>query len=238
MRTRSLILISAAMLGLAACRSESARDAEEGAVASAEVDLLTARQSLLENDWAEAFTITLEPGQRLAPHAGLARVVYALSNYQLRYTAGTDTTESSWQSGDVHAHDAGEHAIENIGTTQARLLFVARRSAALVGGAAAAAPSAPATPEAGGPMTLRLDDDDFRVSEVVLPAGATLPRHPGMPRVVYALSDYTIRYEADGAAPRDGTFRAGEAHWHEADRHVITNTGATEARFLIVQFKR
>ncbi len=234
MRIHPVTLI-AAVVGLAACGTEAPREAADSVAAATEVDLATARQALLENDWAEVFTVTLEPGQKLPPHDGLPRVAYSLTDYGLRYTEGTTTRDSSWRTGDVHAHAAGSHAIENVGTTPAKILFVARRGAPLPAAAIAAAPTAP---EAGGPTTVRLDDDAFRVSEVVLPAGATLPKHPGLARVVYSLSDYTIRYEADGAEPRETSFRAGEAHWHDADQHVITNTGTTEARFLVVQFKR
>ena len=199
------------------------------------LEIANVRRLLLENEYAEAFTITLEPGQSLAPHEGAARVVYSLSDYQLRETQGGERRDSSWRTGDVHSHAAGVHGIENIGTTPAQLLIVARRPAALPAAPSATAPSGKAE---SATMTLKLDDDGFRVSEVSLAVGATLPRHPGLARVVYSLSDYTIRYASDGAEPKETSFRAGEAHWHDADQHVITNLGTTEARFLLVQFKR
>ena len=46
-----------------------------------------------------------------------------------------------------------------------------------------------------------------------------------------------IRYTSDRLDRVEGSFAAGEAHWHEADEHAVVNTGTTEARFVIFQFK-
>jgi quercetin dioxygenase-like cupin family protein len=235
MRPSHRVLAAATLLTLTACKSETERKTADTVSAPAALEIANVRRMLLENESAEAFTITLEPGQSVASHEGTARVVYSLSDYRLRYTQDGESRDSSWRTGDVHAHVAGVHGIENIGTTSAQLLIVARRPAALPAAPSATAPTEKAE---SGTMNMRLDDDGFRVSEVSLAVGATLPRHPGLARVVYSLSDYTIRYVSDGAEPKETSFRAGEAHWHDADQHVITNIGTTEARFLIVQFKR
>ena len=239
MRPSHRVLAAATLFTLAACKSETVRKTADTVSAPAALEIANVRRMLLENESAEAFTITLEPGQSVAPHEGASRVVYSLSDYQLRYTQDGESRDSSWRTGDVHAHVAGVHGIENIGTTPAQLLIVARRPAALPA-APLSAPlaTAPTEKAESGTMKMKLDDDGFRVSEVSLAVGATLPRHPGLARVVYSLSDYTIRYASDGAEPKETSFRAGEADWHDADQHVITNIGTTEARFLIVQFKR
>jgi hypothetical protein len=228
----ALAVITAA--GLVACGSET-RQGSDDAAGVATIEMAAARQAVLQNEYVEAFTLTLEPGQALAPHEGAARVIYSLSDYTIRYTEGADTSETSAQTGNAHVHQAGTHAIANIGTTTARLLVVARTGTALPDGGSAQLPAAAAGAE---PTAFLLDDDQFRVSVVTLAPGSVLPKHAGLARVVYALSDYTIRYEADGAAAADKMFRTGEAHWHDADSHAITNTGTTEARFLMVQFKR
>jgi hypothetical protein len=239
MRPSHRVLTATALFTLTACTSETAQKTADSVAAPTALEIANVRRLLLYNEYAEAFTITLEPGQSLAPHEGAARVVHSLSDYQLRETQGGERRDSSWHTGDVHSHAAGVHGIENIGTTPAQLLIVARRPAALPA-APLGAPSAtvPTEKAESGIMKMKLDDDGFRVSEVSLAVGATLPRHPGLARVVYSLSDYTIRYAADGAEPKEMSFRAGEAHWHDADQHVITNIGTTEALFLIVQFKR
>ena len=234
-RQKTAIAIAAgvATVTFAACGGES-RDAGEPADdAAASVALAAVRQDALQNEWVEAFTLTLDPGQSIAPHDGTSRVVYALGDYTVRYTAGDSVHEASWRAGEAHAHAAGTHAIANIGTTPARMLIVARTDAPLPGGEAAATGGA----ASGGAAPL-LDDEAFRVDEVTLAPGASLPAHDGLARVIYALGDYTLRYEAEGAEPVERAQRAGEAHWHDADRHAMTNVGTTEARFLVVQFRR
>jgi len=190
--------------------------------------------NILSNEYAEAFTITLAPGQVLPPHNGGARAIYALSDYTIRFTQQGQTTEQSWTVGQAHFHGAGEHSMENTGATEARFLVVARTAQAL-------APNANTTTPHGagsGPMTQLVDNEDVTVAEVRLPAGAELPRHRGLARVVYSLNDYTISYASNDAAAESKSFTTGQAHWHDADEHTIVNTGSTEARFLIVQFKR
>lgn len=193
------------------------------------------RRVLLDNAFVEVFTLTVHPGSSLPAHAGQARVVYSLGDYRVRYTEGGQSREADWRSGDVHAHRAGDHGLDNIGASPARLLIVARKDRPL-------APTDTPRPEAAGASTphthLALDDAQFLVTEVRLPAGTALPAHQGLDRVVFALSNFTLRYEADGTPARETTHTAGEAHWHPAERHVVTNTGQTEARYLLVQLRR
>ena len=124
--------------------------------------------------------------------------MYALSDCTIRFTQDGQTSEPTWKAGQAHFHGAGEHTIENIGTSEAKFLVVARTGETL---AAAPAHGAPPRGSASGPTQLLLDDADVRVSEVRLPARDTLPRHPGLARVVYTLSDYTISYTSNDAAP-------------------------------------
>jgi len=231
MRTTPILLLAA--LTTVACGGERAPDAETPDTMTAAAP--DARAVVFANEYAEAFTITLPPGESLPAHDGGARAIYALGDYSLRYTQGGATSEQSWKAGEAHFHGAGEHSLENIGSTEATFLVVARTDRTL----AAADPMVPpAAPEGAGPMQLLLDNDDMRVSEVRLPPGAELPRHPGLARVVYSLSDYTIGYASNDGPAETQSFITGEAHWHDADTHVITNTGSSEARFLLVQFKR
>ena len=232
---RNLSIVAVAAISLAACAGESTPDAAkpaDSAVATAAPSSAEPMTSVFSNEYAVASVVTLAPGQVLPAHTGGPRAVYALSDYTIRFTQDGQTSEPTWKAGQAHFHAAGEHSIENIGTTEAKFLVVARTAQAL-----ASAPAHGESPSSGATPPL-LDNDDVRVSEVRLAAGDTLPRHPGLARVVYALSDYTISYTANSTEAAVNTFTAGQAHWHDADEHLIVNTGATEARFLIVQFKR
>lgn len=221
------ILITAA---LAACGGDAPRTDEAAVETQTASPFAEVKQFVLQNEWAEAFTITLAPGEGLPAHDGAARVVYSLGDYTIRYTEGDSARETTWQRGEVHTHGAGVHAIENIGTAPAQLLIVHRTDAPLPAGGKV-------TDETPGSAPL-VDDDRFTVREVALAPAASEPAHAGRARVVYALTDYTIRYETDGEAPTERSFTTGQAHWHDAGQHRVTNIGTTPARFLVVQFKQ
>lgn len=218
---------------LSACGGDAPRT--DGAAAEASSTATEVKQIALQNEWAEAFTITLAPGEALPAHDGAARVLYSLGDYTIRYTAGDSSRETTWQRGDVHTHGAGTHAIENIGATPAQLLIVHRTNAPLPTGGEVSAMDAAEPPTESAPL---VDDERFTVRLVTLDPGGSEPSHAGRARVVYALSDYSIRYETDAQAPIERTFTTGEAHWHDAGQHRVTNTGTTPARFLVVQFKQ
>lgn len=167
---------------------------------------------------------------------GGAHAIYALSDYTIRLTPNEETTEQTWKVGEAHAHAAGEHSLQNIGTTEASFLVVARTPQTLSPSGVKVTP--PKTmPSSSGLSKMLLNNDDFAVAEVRIPAGS-LPRHPGLARIVYSLSDYTIDYTSNDSPAKSQSFQTGDTHWHDADEHVITNTGVTEARFMMVQLKR
>ncbi len=236
MRTISLLTVLPA-LTLIACAGERAPDVSQTADSTAIAPTTSpeSRMNLLSNEYAETFTVTLAPGQALPPHPGGARVIYSLSDYTLRFTQDGQTSEQSLTAGQAHFHGAGEHSMENIGATEAKFLVVARTPQSLAPTPEHAEPPAAA---GSGPMQRLLTNDDVMVAEFRLPAGAALPRHHGLARVAYSLSEYTISYASNDAAAESKSFVTGEAHWHDADDHTIVNTGNTEARFLLIQFKR
>ncbi len=236
MRNQSIFAVFGTLMFVACAGDPSANDTQtDQSAASADMPTAEPRENLFANEYAEASVITLEPGQMLPPHSSGARAIYSLSNYTVRLTQGGQPEEQSWTNGQAHFHAAGEHTLENIGTTQAKFLVVARTSQPL---AQTAEHEDDEHAASSRPMQPLLNNDDMIIAEYTLAPGAELPRHPGRDRIVYSLTDYTISYALNDAAAEQKSLAAGEAHWHAADEHAITNTGSTEARFVIVQFKR
>jgi len=233
---RKLSIVVLASLS-SACAGESAPDAAKPADSAVAAAPSTAEPmtSVFSNEYATASVVTLAPGRVLPAHNGGPRAVYSLSDCTIRFTQGGQTSEPSWKVGQAHFHEAGEHSIENIGTSEAKFLVVARTAQAL-----APAPAHGESPagSASGPTQQLLDNADALVSEVRPPAGDTLARHHGLASVVYALSDYTISYTSNNAEPVVNSFTAGQAHWHAAGGHLSVNTGTGEARFVVVRFRR
>lgn len=231
------VLTAFAAFALGACAGERAPESAqtEDSMTVASAPTVEPRTNLLSTAYADVFTITLAPGQSLPAHTSGARTIYSLSDYTVRFTQDGQTTEQPATAGQAHFHPAGEHSLENIGATEARFLVVVRTAQALP---PAVERKSTAAPGGSGPMQLLLNNDDVIVAEVRLPAGASLPRHPGRARIAYSLSDYTISYALNDEAAETKSFVTGDTHWHDADEHTIVNTGSTEARFLLVQFKR
>lgn len=192
---------------------------------------------VFENDHVRATLVRLEPGDELPPHAGDARAVYSLTDYRILWTEAGESAERAWEEGQAHWHDALDHAVRNIGQTEAVFLVVARTGTALPEAPGLQAEHDAAAVE-GGFGDLVFENDHVRITEVTLPPGASQPTHQGVNRLVYSLSDYTVRYTSDRMDTVEATFADGDAHWHEADEHSVENIGDTEARFVLFQFKR
>jgi len=84
---------------------------------------------------------------------------------------------------------------------------------------------------------LIFDDELFRVTEVTLGSGESIPSHDGIHRIIYSLSDYTLSYQTEETEAEERSFKAGDAHWHTPGTHSMENIGDTEARFLVVSYK-
>jgi quercetin dioxygenase-like cupin family protein len=194
-------------------------------------------QLIFENDYVRAVEFKLQPGESLPLHKGGPRVVYALSDYRIMWTEGAQSLEKEWLRGQAHWHDAIDHAVENIGASEARYLVLTRHGAELPAtGEYDLDKDAASAAEAHAQMVF--DNEHVRVIEVKIPAGEAQPLHHGLNRLIYSLSDYAIKYTSDRMAEKEAAFAAGDAHWHGADEHAVANTGDTEAHFLIFEFKK
>lgn len=79
---------------------------------------------VFEGDHAQVHRVTLEPGARLPEHRGDTRAIYSLSSYTIEFTGDAGSREQSFESGDAHYHDPGEHTVVNVGDTSAEFLIV------------------------------------------------------------------------------------------------------------------
>jgi hypothetical protein len=192
---------------------------------------------IFDNDYIKAVEFMLKPGDKLPMHKGSPRAVYALSDFKISWTEDEKTSEKEWKNGDTHWHAAAGHAIENIGESDAHYLVVSRKETAL-----------PATGEydqsqdAGAIDTLHsnviLDNEQVRIVKTNIPAEESQEMHHGINRLIYALSDYQIKYTSDKKEAEVTQMTAGSAHWHNADQHTVENIGSNAAEYLIFAFKK
>ncbi|HSM50051.1 MAG TPA: hypothetical protein VLA75_01470, partial [Thermoanaerobaculia bacterium] len=127
--------------------------------------------------------------------------------------------------------------VRNTGPGVAKFLVVERKSAPLATGSLSAGESeaAPSEPEHGRTL---LENEAVRVVEMTLEPGQSTGPHQGGPRMVFALTDYAIRWTEGAAAPVEVTWSQGDAHWHQPGDHEVENIGENPARFLVVTLLR
>ena len=150
---------------------------------------------------------------------------------------GDRQTEKEWTKGQVHWHDAAQHAVENIGKTEAEYLVVSRKDSGLPpieGDEASPAPSELPAEHA----SVVFENDQVRVMEVKLPSGKEQPMHSGGYRLIYALTAYDTKDSSDKTGTKESAAKVGTAHWHGPDKHAVENTGKTSANYLIFEFKK
>lgn len=81
--------------------------------------------ALLENDWVKVTEVNMKPGQQLPNHSGAIRAIISMSDYEILYNSNCiKNRKSKFTSESVHLHEADEHSLKNIGTTDANFLIV------------------------------------------------------------------------------------------------------------------
>ena len=243
MRWTKLLMVLALLAAASSCRKEPT--SQPGTAAEATDDLttydLTAEDSphariLLENDYVLAAEFDLPPGERIPPHYARNRAVYALSDYRLAFDQEGFQTAAESNTGDLAWYPAGTHSVKNIGTTDARFLVVMRKLSRLFE-YSFTEDAKDYTCLASGRSEVLLENEYIRVARFTLAPGDAIPMHRGYNRVMYALTDYDLRYRTDdGAADRHVT--AGETDFYPTENHAVSNQGPSPARYLMFELRQ
>ena len=81
---------------------------------------------LFDNDFVRVTQVTLAPEEGTPEHAGINRVVYALTDYTLTYSSDEEAQKDKmFKAGDTHWHEACWHSVANSGETTAQFLVFA-----------------------------------------------------------------------------------------------------------------
>ncbi len=82
-------------------------------------------RKLFENDDFKITQVSLPKGENIPMHSGINRILYSLSDYDLKYESDTEgKLDKKFNSGDIHWHEACHHALQNNGVTEANFLVV------------------------------------------------------------------------------------------------------------------
>jgi len=193
---------------------------------------------LFENDYTKVAKVILEPGQEQQLHQGGARVIYSLNDYTIAWEENGDNLgQKEWKKGDVHSHQPGTHKAKNTGSKTAEWLVFGRTQKELppCENYDSGEDVNSIKPDAASVL---LDNENFKAMQVTLNSGDSIPNHNGINRIIYALSDYSLEYTSDKTGTVNKDFRAGDVHWHGACKHSLKNTGASDAKFLVLVYKK
>ncbi len=194
-------------------------------------------ETLFQNDYAEVLKVSLEPGAQQPEHDGEMRLIYSLNDYTIQWSEGEeDQGIKEWKAGDIHFHTAGKHAAKNTGTDKAEWLLFTKKTTELP--PCDLDTTLASLDAVAGEMTETLfENNHFKVNKVSLKPGAAIQKHAGINRLIYALTDYEIIYQAGEAEPTTKSFQAGKVHWHEGCVHAVENAGGSTAEYLVVAYK-
>jgi hypothetical protein len=222
---RWMILVGVALLLLPACeRTEN--------------DILSLMPEntrlLFENEYIRVLGITLEPGQAQPLHMSGDRLIFALSDYTIRYYQPEDMIEISWNAGGVHWHQRGVSAVENAGETVVDYILIERKAKSLPSPRTDIESILPYEEE----ITVIFENDHAQVARFIIPSGESVTAAANRDFLIYALSDFQITYVHDGEDATDHTADEGEVRWFAAGAYTAENTGTDDAVYIAVLFTR
>jgi len=233
-----IILSSAFMLVFSSCGSEKKEESTNSKNEVEEKITKVSPEVIFENDYTKVLKVSLAPGESQPTHNGENRVIYSLTDYSIDWKEqGEKLGTKSWKRGDTHFHKAGEHSAKNNGKTTAEWIVFTKKNADLPNCEQNTLENDVNSVSTEFANVL-LDNDEFKITEVTLPKDASIPMHSGINRIIYSLSDYQIVYESDSQDKSEKQFKSDDIHWHEACQHALRNNGETDAKFLVVSYKR
>jgi len=102
-------------------------------------------------------------------------------------------------------------------------------------GSAIAQTARPAEPDSGPRL---LENEQIKVRELRLKAGARVPSQSLPNTFLYALTDGALVFTQPGRTPYELTFKSGEALWLPSQQAAMANESGKDIRALLVEFKQ
>jgi quercetin dioxygenase-like cupin family protein len=81
---------------------------------------------------------------------------------------------------------------------------------------------------------LVFENQFVKAYEVTIKPGESLPPHESGNRIIYSLTQYTLRYKWDGRTSEEKR-KAGDVHFHPAGRHNEENGGSNTVKFILLE---
>lgn len=188
-------------------------------------------KTAFQNDYVQAFRVTLDPGQATLMH------VHAHDDGAVRLKDSTFASDVQGQppGKPEEAHPGGVsarnnepnqliHRVRNVGTTEFDVIDVQVLSR----------PPGPATDPIAPPAA---ENNKMRVYRYDLAPGATSPTHTHRrPYLIIAATDTNLRMTSPDGRSMEHPIKAGDMHWVDTEvTHSLGNVGAGKA--VMVEFE-
>ena len=190
-------------------------------------------KTVFQNDYVQAFRVTLEPGQSTLMH------VHSHDDAAVRLSRSTTTQQTLGQPvgaaqdakpGDVSARQNEPnnltHQVNNVGSTVFDVIDVQVLKR-------------PAGPEAGALGPVAAENPKMRVYRYELAPGGASPAHThSRPYVIIAATDMDLKMTSPDGRSMEHPIKAGDLHWVEPPvTHTLVNAGTATAVLVEIELK-
>ncbi len=187
----------------------------------------------IDNEWVRVLRVRQWPGERVTTYAHPDTVRVYLTDAQIRFKAGKETTIEARKAGDVGYLAAGAHSEENLGHTPLEVVVIELKPGAPKSEAIHLDP----TKLDGQHHPVLLENDRVRILRTILEPHLKSPEHEHPHYVVVYLTELHTNMKLADGTMIDNVRRPGEVAWRDALKHVTENVDPQTAMEIQVEIK-
>lgn len=200
---------------------------------------------VLDNTFVRVFAVSIDPGaSTLMHHHGHNYLGISIGDAQFTNAKeGAQPVAVTFKDGDTRYTPAGlNHAITNTASTPFRnvtieLLGPTTNEKTCTDSCSVPVECNSADKSKCVSVTKLITADQWTVTQVTLPAGATYPQHTHSGSfLVVPLTDAQVVMKNQDKSKTTVQLKIGEVAWNNPVAHSITNTGKTTAKSVVLEF--
>lgn len=191
---------------------------------------------LFENHFISARKFTLFNKDRVLLHSGRNRVLFSLSEANLKILEPPVAKDLFLDPETVVWHDHSDFMIQNSGPGGVELAVFSLLENQVKNDHSHALDSF-MEKLANKDLQLKLDNPTVKVLKIKLKPKEHFPPHPGIDLILFALSAYTIRYIHEQLGEISKTVKIGDVLFHGSEVSFIENLGQNNLTFLVLILK-
>ena len=201
---------------------------------------------VLDNLFVRVFAVSVDPGaSTLMHHHGHNYLGISIGDAQFTNTKeGAQPVAATLKDGDVRYSAAPlNHAITNTASTPFRNVTIELLQPTTNEKTCTDSCSVPVTCSSAdkskcATVTKLITADQWTVTQVTVPPGATYPQHTHLANfLVVPLTDAQVAMKNQDKAKTTVHSKTGEVTWNNPVVHSITNTGKTTAKTIVLEFR-